>query len=231
MITTIITDIEGTTSAIDFVHKVLFPYASDRIDDYVMGNADSAAVAGILDAVSEQAALPRGDIKALCRQLQDWAAADTKIAPLKNLQGLIWEQGYRQGDYRAHVYADAAERLKQWHDAGLALYVYSSGSVFAQQLFFEHSEFGDLRYLFRDYFDTGVGHKRDVVSYQTICQRIDCAPEQALFPSDIVEELDAAAQAGVATVWLQREADETSQPGLKQVEPHQSVRDFYQIRF
>ena len=39
---------------------------------------------------------------------------------------------------------DAVEHLRAWHAAGIDLYVYSSGSVYAQKLLFGHTEYGDL---------------------------------------------------------------------------------------
>ncbi len=62
---------------------------------------------------------------------------------------MIWKAGYENGDYTAHMYPDTAPALRQWYDSGLALYVYSSGSVAAQKLFFGYSDAGDLTGLLR----------------------------------------------------------------------------------
>jgi enolase-phosphatase E1 len=87
----------------------------------------------------------------------------------------------------------------------LRLYVYSSGSVPAQQLFFRYSEAGDLTPLFAGYFDTETGPKREAASYLRIAEAIGEQPAHILFLSDIVEELDAAQAAGFHTGWLIRE--------------------------
>ena len=47
----IVTDIEGTTSAISFVHDVLFPYASRELPGFIRQNSEDATVAALkLDA-------------------------------------------------------------------------------------------------------------------------------------------------------------------------------------
>jgi enolase-phosphatase E1 len=136
-----------------------------------------------------------------------WIDQDRKHTALKALQGLIWVNGYQRGTYKAPVYSDAAAALNAWHANGVPLYVYSSGSVPAQKLFFSHTDHGNLLPLFSGYFDTEMGEKRSVVSYRRIADAIGCAPEGLLFLSDIVEELDAARKAGWQTVLVDRIED------------------------
>ena len=203
----IVTDIEGTTSSIDFVKAVLFPYAERALDAFVRGHSDDTAVAAALDQTAAESGVARNNIDALIAQLLDWSRADRKITPLKALQGLIWQRGYERGDYRAHIYPDAAAQLRSWHAAGFPLYVYSSGSIAAQKLFFRYSEAGDLTALFSGYFDTTTGPKREADSYRKIAAAIGAEAQHLLFLSDAVEELDAARAAGYQTCWLQRPAD------------------------
>ncbi|MEZ5485740.1 MAG: acireductone synthase, partial [Lysobacteraceae bacterium] len=139
--------------------------------------------------------------------LQGWIDEDRKHTALKALQGMVWRDGYERGDYRAHFYADAAESLRHWHADGHPLYVYSSGSVPAQKLFFGYSEAGDLTPLVSGWFDTEIGHKRDADSYRRITNAIGRAPGDILFLSDVVEELDAAREAGLRTALLDRRGD------------------------
>ena len=207
MIRAIVTDIEGTTSSLSFVKDVLFPYAAEHLRDYVLEHRTEAAVRRQLNATAELAGLPSHDVKPLIRQLTEWISSDTKATPLKALQGMIWEGGYRSGAYTAHLYDDAIRGLHEWHEQGLSLYVYSSGSIHAQKLFFEFSRYGDVRPLFRDYFDTTTGNKHDVESYQGIEQAIAVSAEQILFLSDVEAELDAARSAGYLTCRLSRPAD------------------------
>lgn len=223
MIKAIVTDIEGTTSAIDFVHKTLFPYAVEKLPDYVRTNANHPAVMAILKDTANIADLDEQNLEALIQQLLNWIADDKKITPLKTLQGLIWAEGYRQGDYQAHMYADAVVKLKEWHQCGIPLYVYSSGSIHAQKLFFEFSEAGNLRPLFSGYFDTTTGPKQETDSYLAIQKALNIPATEIVFLSDVVEELDAATAAGFQTVWIQR------QQGLCQKPPHQCLNSFSNI--
>ncbi|MEB0042300.1 MULTISPECIES: acireductone synthase [unclassified Pseudomonas] len=203
-INVVLTDIEGTTSAVSFVFEVLFPYAARHLPDFVRQQATESAVALQLQAVRDQSAEPHADIERVIEILLEWIAEDRKATPLKALQGMVWEQGYRAGQLKGHVYPDAVEALKRWHQEGYALYVYSSGSIQAQQLIFGCSEAGDLSPLFSGYFDTTSGPKREPESYRTITAAIGFPAEEILFLSDIVEELDAAQQAGMATCGLVR---------------------------
>lgn len=206
MIKAIVTDIEGTTSSLSFVKDVLFPYARAHMAAFVRAHAHEPAVRAQLDEVRRVLG-GSADDEAVIGQLIQWIDEDKKITPLKALQGMIWEAGYRQGDFKGHVYEDALRKLKAWHAQGVKLYVFSSGSVQAQKLLFAYSEYGDLTPLFSGYFDTTVGAKREPDSYRKIAADIGLPPGDILFLSDIKEELDAAYSAGMQTVWLLRDRD------------------------
>ena len=202
----ILTDIEGTTSSISFVKDVLFPYARRALPGFVRAHGREPAVRRWLDAVATEHGAVCGD-DTIVEILQGWIDTDRKHTALKALQGLVWADGYRNADFTAHVYEDAARALRAWHAAGIPLYVYSSGSVPAQKLFFGHSDAGDLSPLFSGWFDTEVGGKRDCDSYGRIATAIRLAPVDVLFLSDVVEELDAARDAGMATTLVDRRED------------------------
>ena len=219
----ILTDIEGTTTSLSFVKDVLFPYAYERMPSFVVENRTNPAVAKVIDEVRYEVNNPVLSLSGAIEQLKQWIRDDKKITPLKAIQGLMWQQGYANGDFTGHVYPDAVAGLQAWHVQGLQLYVYSSGSVQAQQLLFGYSDAGDLTPLFSGYFDTQVGHKREIGAYQHIAQAIGIAPEHILFLSDIREELDAAQQAGMQTCALVRENQATE--GLQ----HPWVENFAQI--
>lgn len=204
MIRAILTDIEGTTSSISFVHDVLFPYAREHLGDFVRARRTEPAVAAELAEVARLAGLPEDDLEGQIAQLEAWMREDRKITPLKTLQGMVWKRGYEQGDFKGHLYADAAEQLRRWHERGIRLYVYSSGSVQAQKLLFGYSEFGDLTPLFQGYFDTNMGGKRESDSYRRILAEIGLPAEQVLFLSDVEEELEAARNAGLGVCRLVR---------------------------
>ncbi len=216
----IVTDIEGTTTALSFVQEVLFPYARQRLAGFVEAHGDDPAVARLLDDARREAGADNLDREALVGQLLAWIDQDRKVTPLKTLQGMIWEEGYRHGDFTSHVYPDAVRRLRQWRAQGIILYVYSSGSVQAQKLLFGHTDQGDLRPLFSGYFDTHLGHKRDPQSYRAIAAAAGLPPEAMLFLSDVGGELDAARAAGMDTVWVVR--DGPLDPGAA----HRQVRSF-----
>ena len=201
----IVTDIEGTTTDINFVHKVLFPYAHAKLPDFLRENAEAPAVAEQIHAVRDVMQDADASLEAVIATLLHWIDTDQKVTPLKALQGMVWADGYQRGDFTGHLYADVAPALRQWQAEGKALYVYSSGSVQAQKLLFGYSDEGDLTPLFSGYFDTHVGHKREAASYQRILDTLDLPPASALFLSDVVEELDAAQQAGMQTLQLVRE--------------------------
>ncbi len=219
----ILTDIEGTTSSIHFVHQVLFPYSSKEMPAFLQREQDAPAVRAALDELATVSQIKRNDLSALTAQLLAWIQADNKIGVLKTLQGLLWKQGYQNGAYRGHVYPEVADCLARWQAGGKLLYVYSSGSVAAQKLLFGFSEAGDLTPMFAGYFDTNVGHKREFASYQNIARSIGLIPGDVLFLSDIVEELDAAQLAGMRTCHLVRESTEL--PMTK----HRAVQRFDQI--
>jgi len=217
----ILTDIEGTTSAVSFVFEVLFPYATRHLPEFVRKNAEQPNVAEQLQAVRQDSGEPTADVERVIEILLSWIAEDRKATPLKALQGMVWEQGYQAGLLKGHVYPDAVEALERWHQDGYQLFVYSSGSIQAQRLIFGCSEAGDLSPLFSGYFDTTSGPKREAQSYQRISQAIGCEPEHVLFLSDIVQELDAAQQAGMATCGLVRSGGELA--------GHLNVNSFAQI--
>lgn len=222
MIQAILTDIEGTTSSLSFVKDTLFPYARARMTDYVTAHRDTPEVRQQLDEVRAIAGMHLTEAEVIA-QLIRWIDEDRKITPLKALQGLIWAQGYRESAFQGHVYADAVEQLRAWRKRGLRLFVYSSGSVYAQKLIFGHTAFGDLTPLFESYFDTTIGGKRETDAYQKIAAAIALAPQDILFLSDIKEELDAAASAGMQTIWLVRDGNIDNQG------PHRQVREFNAI--
>lgn len=206
MTTLILTDIEGTTSSISFVKDVLFPYARRALPGFVRARGREPEVRRWLDAVAtEHGTMCSDDM--IVELLQGMIDEDRKHTALKALQGMIWQDGYRGADFTAHIYPDAAERLRAWRAAGIPLAVYSSGSVPAQRLFFGHTDAGDLSPLFEAWFDTEVGHKRDADSYREIARRLARAPGEILFLSDVVEELDAAREAGLRTALIDRRED------------------------
>src|SRR5699024_5783640 len=129
MIRAIITDIEGTTTSLSFVKDVLFPYARQRMEEFVKQHAEDPQVASLLEEVRIAAQDKCLGLEDLIRQLLAWMDIDAKVPALKSLQGILWEVGYQRGDLNSHIYPDVERNLCAWHGAGLQLYIFSSGSV------------------------------------------------------------------------------------------------------
>ena len=219
---TILTDIEGTITSLSFVKDTLFPYSKEHIKNYVLDNYEhEPKLFPIIDSVLEEIKEGNADgisydptqadiiieaqLYTAIQALLQWINEDKKITPLKEIQGLIWEEGYRKGAYKGHLYDDAYEWLKKEKEAGSKIYVYSSGSVKAQELLFEFSKFGDIKELFNGFFDTKIGSKKASDSYKDIALKIAVPPREITFYSDITEELEAAAEAGLEVTQVRKE--------------------------
>ncbi|RYD95626.1 MAG: acireductone synthase [Sphingomonadales bacterium] len=200
----VVIDIEGTTSSIAFVKDVLFPFARERLADFIARAPQK--VAPILDEVRQLESDPTLTPDQIAGLLQRWIDQDRKIAPLKALQGMIWADGYTSGEIVGHIYADAAIALRAWHDSGLPIYIYSSGSIDAQRLIYGHTAEGDMTPLLSGYFDTRTGGKLEAASYTRIAEAIGYTPSDLLFLSDHAGEIAAAAAAGMQTQLVDRDA-------------------------
>lgn len=192
----ILLDIEGTVSPLAFVHEVMFPYARKHAAAWLgahWGHEVITQLARDAGASSFDHAL---DAEAAVHRLMD---ADAKVTGLKQLQGLIWEQGFRTGDLRSTLFDDVLPALDHWRDHDREIRIYSSGSIHAQQLFFAHTTAGDLTPRFSGYYDTTTGSKREAPSYTAIAADSELPPNDILFVSDLVDELYAAQSAGMMT--------------------------------
>jgi enolase-phosphatase E1 len=230
----VILDIEGTTTPIDFVYTVLFPYARAHLAAFLAREWESpacreavalleserAADAHAGSAIPALPASPAPVVNYVGRLMDE----DRKSRGLKMLQGLIWEHGYRDGDLHGQVYPDVPPSLERWTARRLLVCIYSSGSVLAQRLIFRSTPEGDLTRFLSGYFDTGVGPKASVGSYAQIAQALGAAPGDVLFVSDVAAELDAASAAGLRTALCVR-------PGAPEAvaATHPIVHDFHEI--
>lgn len=217
----IVLDIEGTTTPIKFVTDVLYPYARERLPQFVRDHRDEPGVAEILDEARDEGGVWNDE--AVVVRMCQWMEQDLKVTPLKSLQGLIWEEGYRSGALVTPLYPDVVPALRLWRAQGIRLYIYSSGSVHAQRLIYRHTVAGDVTQLLAGHFDTATGHKREADSYRRIAAAIGVPAERILFLSDVREELDAARRAGWRTIWVVRDGA----PGLAAA--HRRVRCFDQV--
>lgn len=204
----ILTDIEGTTTSISFVADELFPYFRKNIhvlkslkDTETVKQAFEETI--LLSQELENKRISTED--EIIDTLYRWSMEDKKYTPLKAVQGILWENGYKSGELKGHIYPEVKDQLEKWSKQNLQLGVFSSGSVAAQKLIFGYSVSGDLTPYFSNYFDTKTGTKRDIQTYSKIAEILSLNPNEILFLSDIYEELEAADQAGFQTVQLVRE--------------------------
>ena len=223
----ILLDIEGTTTPVEFVYGVLFPYAARELSDFIHQHFRDPEIWRLLenlrkqrnsDSASGLAPPPWRDDpeEAEISSLVDYGRwlmkKDSKDPALKSLQGRIWQRGYARGELRGQVYPDVPKALQRWRKQGKGVYIYSSGSVLAQKLLFQSTAYGDLTLLLDGFFDTQVGTKTDPNSYRKISAQIRCEPQQVLFVSDAISELEGAESAGMHTALSIRSGDTAPEP-------------------
>ena len=223
----ILLDIEGTTTPIAFVHDVLFSYARDHVREFLATDAAAEDIALLREEhandVSDAPPLT-DEIESVAGYVEWLIKLDRKSTALKSLQGKIWRQGYQDGSLKSQVFADVAPAFERWRNQGLRISIFSSGSVLAQQLLFAHTEVGDLTPFIDSYFDTKVGKKGEAESYREIAKAMGLEPQQILFISDVVAELDAANEAGMETLLSIR-------PGNgPQHKEYPAIRSFDEVR-
>jgi enolase-phosphatase E1 len=203
----VLLDIEGTTTPIAFVHEVLFSYARDHVRSFLENNYEAAVD---IELLREENAVDVGegsyeasvssDVESIAKYVEWLIERDRKSKGLKSLQGKIWKQGYAEGALKSQVFADVQPALKRWHEAGMKISIFSSGSTLAQKLLFAHTEAGDLTKYLSDYFDTNVGKKGEAESYRKIARAMELEANEVVFISDVVSELEAAEDAGMKTL-------------------------------
>uniref|UniRef100_A0A0N4Z8W6 Enolase-phosphatase E1 n=1 Tax=Parastrongyloides trichosuri TaxID=131310 RepID=A0A0N4Z8W6_PARTI len=223
MFKAIITDIEGTTTSISFVKDILFPYSIENVEGYLKKVWNEETFINLKDELIKSSASKEYEKINLIKEpktiddvvfnVKKWIGNDIKVTPVKELQGLIWEEGYKNGSLKGHVYDDVVPALERFKDKGINLYVYSSGSVKAQKLLYQHTNKGDLTKYFDNYFDTNIGHKIDSTSYKKIADKIGVKPLEGLFLTDVAKEAIAAEGAGMKTILVVRPGNEPLIPG------------------
>lgn len=211
----VLMDIEGTTTSVSFVYDVLFPYFQNniqRLEKVKNLKQVKQAFDQVREIVKKEENLELKSEKEIIDKLLHWSKEDRKITPLKTLQGVLWQTGYKTGELIGHVYPEVPVKLMEWKNKGLRMGIFSSGSVAAQKLLFGYTETGDLNRYLEHYFDTKTGPKREVNTYVEIAKKINFEPNHILFLSDIIQELEAAKQAGFQTIQLTRPGTEANWP-------------------
>ncbi|HVH25809.1 MAG TPA: acireductone synthase [Vicinamibacterales bacterium] len=229
----ILLDVEGTTTPVEFVYQVLFPFARAHAAAFLEREGHSPPCLTAIEQLRRERAMEApdsvtgavaGEADAVLPYVYQLMDSDRKSPGLKALQGLIWQEGFRSGELRGQVYSDVPPAFERWRAGGRVIYIYSSGSVLAQQLLFATTGAGDLTMALNGHFDTAVGPKTSADSYRRIAQRIAVAPPEILFVSDVAAELDAAQDAGLRTLLCVR-----AQPAPAGTGRHPPVESFDHI--
>lgn len=235
----VLLDVEGTTTPIDFVYKVLFPYALSHASAFLQQYASASDVRADLDGLHQEnlkdasqglnpplfhSNTPDTEVQSVVAYMEWLTVRDRKSPSFKSLQGKIWKEGYRSGQLKAEVFPDVHSALTRWQQQGQKVCIFSSGSVLAQKLLFAHTVAGDLTGYIRSYFDTTTGSKSDAASYRKIADACGLEPSEILFISDVTAELDAAQSANMKTLLSVRPGNRPQPPNT-----HEMITTFDQI--
>ena len=212
----VLLDIEGTTSAIDFVHTTMFDYARNNLEDFLVSSFETKETIEALEVFAQDEKQPSltaflvgtsskaEKIDRIVNLASQRMKEDSKATGLKALQGMVWRKGFNNGELKGHIYNDVPDAFKRWKKSGITIAIYSSGSILAQKIYFANTIFGNLGTLISNHFDTTSGPKRISSSYENITNILNAKAGDILFLSDVTEELDAAKAAGMATGLLIR---------------------------
>ena len=223
----IIFDIEGTTTPLSFVKEVLFPYAAENIEEYLILHwNDDVVRKDIHDlCVSAGSDVESMTPSSLANYAKTLMESDSKISSLKNIQGHIWEMAYSSGKLFGRLFDDVPVAFERISHSGGRIAIYSSGSRRAQYLLFKYSDKGDLTPYISCYFDTSVGPKRSTTSYANILLSLGQDASNVLFITDISEEADAAVALGMNVMLSIRPGNAALPQGNK----YQVISSFHHI--
>lgn len=212
----ILLDIEGTTSSIEFVYNVMFPFARQGMRACMESVASNQDLQASMRLVSSDAGHgedfqawlgpmdARSFVDNATSHLLGLMDSDSKSTGLKSLQGHVWKSGFESGELKSHLYDDVYPALLRWARREIDIRIYSSGSVVAQKLFFGHTPLGDLRSFFKGFYDTTIGGKRESISYQKISAEFAVDAKSIVFFSDNPSEILAATEAGMTAITVVR---------------------------
>jgi enolase-phosphatase E1 len=228
----ILLDIEGTTTPVSLVDQTLFPYATRMLQAFLLQHAQEPEIVSLIDDLRAQHDLDESNglkplewvdegvesrLRSSIAYCQWLIAKDSKCTPLKVLQGKIWQEGYQNGELHGEVYPDVPPAFERWRRRKKMICIYSSGSVLAQQLLFRSTPAGDLTAYISVFFDTRVGAKTESESYRKITGSFSHPPQQFLFISDAVKEIEAARAAGMRALWCVRDENASELSGADEV--------------
>lgn len=239
----LIFDVEGTTTSVSFVRDTLFSYIRNNLYDYINNQWDDEEFKIVVALLTDQSNTDvRNNVKGVVPITEGnnkkdsvyfnvlWQMNEKRSTPsLKLLQGHVMRLGFKTGALVGHVYRDFENLLQTIYESDCRVYTYSSGSVEAQELLFEHSIYGNLSKYFKGHFDSGIGKKDDPESYKNIARKLKCKPESIGYFTDSYEEADAAAEAGCRTFVICR-TDGLTEPKYSESR-HWTFKTFSQVLF
>src|SRR4029453_1771676 len=130
----VVLDIEGTTTPLAFVHQTLSPFARGASAScfreqvgrpetpHIFSSLRADWLADVARGESPPAWPDQGSDEQQVSAIAAYAAwlmdRDRKAFGLKELQGRIWERGYRDGSLRGEVYPAVPAALGRWREGG-----------------------------------------------------------------------------------------------------------------
>ncbi|CAE1256558.1 mtnC [Acanthosepion pharaonis] len=150
----LLVDIEGTTTPISFIKETLFPYITNNLESFLEKHFDEVNCQADIQLLRQLAKkdkeanvdgvmeIPDTDadkdtiMKAVIANVKWQMSQDRKCQELKQLQGHIWKEAYKQGTIKGVLFSDVVPTLRQMVDDGIKIYVYSSGSVITPASFY-----------------------------------------------------------------------------------------------
>ncbi|XP_049849428.1 enolase-phosphatase E1-like [Schistocerca gregaria] len=256
----VLLDIEGTVTPIAFVHKILFSYFRKHVLEYLktqLDSADKETQADVLEILNIPL-INTDEAGISCPQNLDITLSENrstiidiamsrisimmdenrKDSSLKRLQGRVWKKGFESRELVSEVYPDVLRAFDRWKASQTPIFIYSSGSINAQKLLFEHTKNGSLLPYIAGHFDTSIGHKLCVASYQTIWESIrgqleqrfpKLAENEVLFGTDNIKEAQSAKEAGMSVFLSIREGNEPvpSNHGFEEVDNFDRLWELY----
>ncbi|KFP96448.1 Enolase-phosphatase E1, partial [Leptosomus discolor] len=207
--------VKGAAVFLVCCQETLFPYIKDNVKEYLRAHWEEEECQQDVGLLRKQAqedssldgAVPipleseTGEeelervIQAVVDNVHWQMSLDRKTTALKQLQGHMWRAAYATGHIKGAIFEDVVPAIRKWREAGMKVYIYSSGSIEAQKLLFGYSTEGDILELFDGHFDTKIGPKVESESYRRIANSIGCATNNILFLTDVPREANAAEEA------------------------------------
>jgi len=200
----IVLDIAGTVTPLKFIEETLLPFAVKNAEEFLKSNWEKEEIQSIAkELLPDESELDAAKIFEHFKKLTEEKSEEK---PIKSLQGLIYKNGYDNGDLKAEIFEDVKNFISTYSQTK-KMAIYSTGSIDSQKMLFANTTQGDLSDFIHNYFDQSLGLKTDSASYEKIAKELSLSPEEMVFISDSVAENEAAKAAGFTAVLVKREGN------------------------